>query len=87
MSPAIRTAAATVTWGALGALIPVVLGLGVLLWQGGALADIPPRNAEAISDHEVRIRTLEADRAALIELQTDVRWIRATLEQQARAKR
>jgi len=80
VSPAIRAAAATVTWGALGALIPVVIGIGLLLWQAGALADIPPRNADAIQDHETRIRQLEADRAALRELQTDVRWIRGALE-------
>jgi|APSaa5957512535_1039671.scaffolds.fasta_scaffold11027_2 HAMP domain-containing protein len=80
MSPSTRSTAATVTWGALGALIPVLIAAAVLVWQGGALAEQIPTTVSAVADHEVRIRGLEDDRAGIAELKTDVGWIRREME-------
>jgi len=73
---------ATITWGALGSLIPILLAVGLLLWRGGSLAEMPAANRAAIADHEARLRALETDRVAVAELRADVRWIRARLEGQ-----
>ncbi|MFH1570216.1 MAG: hypothetical protein ABIL09_19650 [Gemmatimonadota bacterium] len=75
------TAVRTVTWGTIGATIPVLLALGALMWQAGALAEIPPANEARLTDHEARLRSLEADRATIAELRADVGWIRTQMEQ------
>ena len=49
MSPSTRSTAATVTWGALGALIPVLIAAAVLVWQGGALAEQIPMSVSVIA--------------------------------------
>lgn len=83
MSPVTRVASHPLTLGVVGAAVPVLLALGLLVWQGAALAERIPATAAAVEDHEARLRTLEADRARIVVIETDVRWIRESLEQQA----
>jgi hypothetical protein len=57
-----------------------VVGYAAVKWSGdhNAVAD----HTIQISEHEGRIKGLEASKAEIAVMQNDVRWIRATIEQQ-----
>lgn len=64
-------------------LLALVAG-SAIVWSGDHAAVAEHRTK--LDDHAARLRTLEESQTDFAVMKNDVKWIRATLEQQSRAK-